>query len=52
MSAEELGAAYLGDTTLRALFEAGRVDEHTPGAVDRASALFAWPCTAWCPEIF
>lgn len=52
MSVEELGAVYLGDTTLRSLYEAGRVDEHTPGAAERASALLAWPRAAWCPEIF
>ena len=52
MSVEEVGAAYLGETTLRALHQAGRVDEHTPGAADRASALLAWPRAPWCPEIF
>jgi predicted acetyltransferase len=52
LSAEELGAAYLGDTTLRSMSDAGRVDEHVPGAADRASALLAWPRAAWCPEIF
>ena len=52
LSVEELGAAYLGDTTLRSLALAGRVDEHTPGAADRASTLLAWPRAAWCPEIF
>lgn len=52
LSAEELGAVYLGGTTLRSLHQAGRVDEHAPGAADRASALLAWPRTPWCPEIF
>jgi predicted acetyltransferase len=52
LSAEELGAAYLGETSLRTLHRAARVDEHTPGAVDRASALLAWPVAPWCPEIF
>ncbi|HVF05410.1 MAG TPA: GNAT family N-acetyltransferase [Frankiaceae bacterium] len=52
LGAEELGGVYLGDTTLRSLYLAGRVDEHTPGAADRASVLFAWPRAAWCPEIF
>jgi predicted acetyltransferase len=52
LSARELGAAYLGDTTLRALAEAGRVDEHAAGAVERASRLLAWDRPAWCPEIF
>lgn len=52
MSVEELGAAYLGDVTLRTLHQAGRVDEHTPGAADAASELLSWPRAAWCPEIF
>jgi predicted acetyltransferase len=52
LSAEELGGVYLGDTTLRSLHQAGRVDEHTPGAVERASLLLAWPRAPWCPEIF
>jgi len=52
LGAAELGAVYLGDTTLRALRDAGRVDEHTPDAVEKASALLAWPVRAWCPEIF
>lgn len=52
MSAEELGALYLGDTTVRTLRQAGRVDEHTPGAAEAASRLFAWPRAPWCSEIF
>jgi predicted acetyltransferase len=52
LSAEELGGVYLGDATLRSLHQAGRVDEHTPGAVERASLLLAWPRAPWCPEIF
>jgi predicted acetyltransferase len=52
LSAAELGAAYLGDTPLRSLHGAGRVDEHRAGAVERATLLFAWPRAAWCPEIF
>lgn len=52
MSVVELSAAYLGHTTLRSLHGAGRVDEETPGAVERASAMLAWPVAPWCPEIF
>lgn len=52
LSAVELGAIYLGDTTLRSLHAAGRVDEHAAGAVAAASGAFAWPVRAWCPEIF
>nr|WP_181725184.1 sterol carrier protein domain-containing protein [Nocardia gipuzkoensis] len=42
----DLAAVYLGGTTWRALAFAGRVDEHRPGAVAAADALFAtdgWP---------
>ncbi len=41
-TALELGAAYLGGTTLGALAAAGRVRELTPGALHRASAAFGW----------
>ncbi|MGW4717241.1 sterol carrier protein domain-containing protein [Nocardia sp. NPDC004260] len=37
----DLAAAYLGGTTWRELAFAGRVDEHRPGAVAVADALFA-----------
>jgi predicted acetyltransferase len=52
LSVADLGAAYLGDTTLLSLYDAGRVDEHTPGAVLAASELLRWHRAAWCPEIF
>jgi predicted acetyltransferase len=52
LSAAELGAVYLGDTPLRTLAAAGRVDEHRAGAVATASALFGWHRAAWCAEIF
>lgn len=52
LGAVELGAVYLGDTTLRALAAAGRVDEHTADAAEKASDVLAWPVRAWCPEIF
>ena len=41
LGAAELGAAYLGGVRLSTLAAAGRVREHTPGALARASALFA-----------
>ncbi|MCX5417824.1 GNAT family N-acetyltransferase [Streptomyces sp. NBC_00059] len=40
VTAAELGAAYLGGTTLAALAEAGRVEELRPGAVAAASPAF------------
>ena len=38
----ELGAAYLGGSSLASLAAAGRVRELTPGALLRASAAFGW----------
>jgi predicted acetyltransferase len=52
LGAAELGAAYLGGTTLRALADAGRVRELTPGALAQASAAFAGDVEPWCPETF
>ncbi|MFI0237799.1 GNAT family N-acetyltransferase [Streptomyces sp. NPDC016845] len=40
LTAAELGAAYLGGTTLSSLAEAGRVEELRPGAVAAASLAF------------
>jgi predicted acetyltransferase len=48
----DLGAAYLGGTTLAALAAAGRVRELSPGAVVRASRAFRGDVDPWCPEIF
>ncbi|WP_127571179.1 GNAT family N-acetyltransferase [Georgenia faecalis] len=46
----DLGAAYLGGTSLGALANAGRVRELVPGALAPASAAFGWtvePATSW-----
>jgi len=51
-SAADLGAAYLGGTTLAVLHAIGRVRELRPGAVERASRAFGWTRAPWCPEIF
>jgi predicted acetyltransferase len=48
----DLGAAYLGGTTLHALAAAGRVRELTHGAVARASAAFRGDVEPWCAETF
>lgn len=48
----DLGAAHLGATHLHDLALAGRVVEHTPGALAAASTAWAWSPTATCPEIF
>ncbi len=48
----ELGAAYLGGTSLGSLAEAGLVTEHRPGTVIRLSAAMSWSPSPWCPMIF
>jgi predicted acetyltransferase len=48
----DLGAAYLGGTTLHALAAAGRVRELTPGAVTRASAALRGDVEPWCADSF
>ena len=48
----ELGAAYLGGTSLAGLATAGLVAEHAPGAVHRAAVAFGWPLAPVCSWIF
>jgi predicted acetyltransferase len=52
LSATELGAAYLGGTSLGALAAAGRVRELCPGAVRAAATAFTGPRAPHCPEMF
>jgi predicted acetyltransferase len=52
LSSTELGAAYLGTTTLASLAAAGRVTELRPGALSAASVAFRADRPAWTPEIF
>ena len=52
LSAAELGAAYLGGTTLESLARAGRVRERSSGALRAASVAFRGALEPWCPEIF
>ncbi len=47
-----LGATHLGGIRLATLAAAGRVDEHAPGALERADALLAGPVTPWCNTWF
>ncbi|MFD5141834.1 GNAT family N-acetyltransferase [Streptomyces sp. NPDC058401] len=47
LTASELGAAYLGGTTLEALARAGRVTELRPGALARCSAAFRCGHEPW-----
>jgi predicted acetyltransferase len=52
LTSTELGAAYLGGTSLATLAAAGLVTEATPGALRAASVAFAEPRPPYCPEVF
>lgn len=52
LSVRDLGAIYLGGTSLGALHAAGLVQEHRPGAVAEAAAAFGWPLAPFCPDVF
>ncbi len=52
LSVTELGAAYLGGTSLLALAAAGRVTEHREGALAAASAAFRHDPLPWAPEVW
>jgi predicted acetyltransferase len=52
IDAADLAALYLGGNRLRTLFEAGRVEELSKGAVARADAMFATDRAPWCPSHF
>jgi predicted acetyltransferase len=49
---DDLGAVYLGGRPLSRLAAAGRVHEHTPGTLARASQAFTWDPAPWCQEVF
>ncbi|MFC0530855.1 GNAT family N-acetyltransferase [Phytohabitans kaempferiae] len=50
--AVDLGAAYLGGTSLAALATAGRVRELRPGSLLPASTAFGWHRLPVAPEVF
>ena len=52
LSAADLGAVYLGGTTLDQLARAGRVRELRPGTLAAASSAFRAARAPWCPEVF
>jgi predicted acetyltransferase len=52
LSIRELGAAYLGGRTFAEFAAAGRVTEHTEGALNAASSAFAWPVAPVSLEVF
>lgn len=52
LDVRELGAAYLGGTSLFALADAGLVTERTAGAVRELSTALHHEPAPWCPIIF
>ena len=52
LTATELGAAYLGGTSLAALGAAGRVRARTPAALTAASHAFGGDHAPWAFEVF
>ncbi|HEV3475282.1 MAG TPA: GNAT family N-acetyltransferase [Actinomycetota bacterium] len=52
MDASTLASVYLGAVRLPVLAAAGRVEERTPGSVERADRMFATTAAPWCPHIF
>jgi predicted acetyltransferase len=48
VSAADLGAAYLGAVRFQTMFLAGRIEEHVPGSLARADAMFATAQQPWC----
>ncbi|WP_163509845.1 GNAT family N-acetyltransferase [Fodinicola acaciae] len=52
LSVGELGAAYLGGTSLATLAAAGRVVEQRPGALREASIAFLEPNPPFCNDFF
>ncbi len=52
LDAGALGSVLLGDVTVDALWRARLVEEVTPGAVRRATAMLAWSPRPWLPDMF
>lgn len=52
LDVRELGAAYLGGTTLVSLADAGLVEERRPGAVETLSRALRSPRAPWSPFVF
>lgn len=52
LTSTDLGAAYLGGTSLSLLAAAGRVRELRPGALAEVSVAFAHDRAPFCPEVF
>jgi predicted acetyltransferase len=49
LTASELAAAYLGGVRFSTLAGAGRIEERTHGALERADSMFSYHLKPWCP---
>ena len=49
---DSLGSLYMGGMSVLALAGAGRIDEHSSGALERAEAMFRSGITPWCSTWF
>jgi predicted acetyltransferase len=52
LSIADLGALYLGGISASRLADAGRIDEHQPGALHVADAMFRWNLLPFCSTRF
>jgi predicted acetyltransferase len=52
LTAEAIGAAYMGGVALATLQRAGLVDEHSAGSIQRADAMIVTPVRPWCSTWF
>jgi predicted acetyltransferase len=52
MPVDVLGSIYFGGSSVCALAEAGRIDEHRPGALAETAAMFGSFRPAWCTTWF
>jgi predicted acetyltransferase len=52
LATADLAAVYLGGIRPADLAAAGRIEELTPGAVDRATVMFSAQRTPWCVMMF
>ena len=52
LDVSSLGAAYLGGIAFTQLAQGRSIEELTPGALERADAIFRNALHPWCPEIF
>ena len=52
MGIHTLGALSLGGRAVRVVYEAGLIEELSPGGLDRAERMFEWPIEPWCSTFF